>query len=96
MVGCSPCPTQGAGNLLECALGSYTSGVIVEWQLPDGFERKLQLPVGFDADGAAGRVAAGPDVWTDGSLDEDKVSGASSSGSGFFSCRSGRLWAHRR
>ena len=43
-----------------------------------------QLPEGFDADGAAGRVAAEPDVWTDGSLVEDKLSGASSSGSVFF------------
>ena len=29
-------------------------------------------------------MAAEPDVWADGSLVEDKVSGASSSGSGFF------------
>ena len=44
-------------------------------------------------------VAAGPDVWTDGSLVEDKVSGASSSGSGFFTGRTGllctdRWWGH--
>ena len=67
-------PAEGAGNLLECALGAYTSGLLAGWQ----------LPVGFDADGAAGRVAAEPDVWTDGSLVQDKVSRASSSGSGFF------------
>ena len=41
----------------------------------------------FGAEGAAGRVAAEPDVWTDGSLVQDKVSGASSSGSGVLSSR---------
>ena len=58
-------PAEGAGNLLESALGAYTSGLLVDWL----------LPVGFDADGAAGRVAVEPDVWTDESLVEDKVSG---------------------
>ena len=29
--------------MLECALGRYSSGVLTEWQ----------LPVGFDAEGAA-------------------------------------------
>ena len=42
-----------------------------------------QLLVGFDAEGAAGRVAAEPDVWTDGSMLEDKVSGASAVGAFF-------------
>ena len=42
------------------------------------------MPVGFHAEGAARRAAAEPDVWTDGSLVEDKVSGASSAGSGLF------------
>ena len=42
----------------QCALGACASGLLVDWQ----------LPVGFDAEGAAGRVAAEPDVWTDGSL----------------------------
>ena len=51
-------PDEGAGNLLECAFGAYTSGLLVDWQ----------LPVGFDAEGAAERVAAEPDVWTEGAL----------------------------
>ena len=42
------------------------------------------MPVEFDAEGAAARVAAEPDVWTDGSLVQDKVSGASSSGAAFL------------
>ena len=63
-------PREGASKLLECALGRYSFDVLVDWQ----------LPVGFDAEGVAGRVAAEPDVWTDGSLVEDNVSGVSSSG----------------
>ena len=47
-------PAVGAGNLLECALGRYTSGLLDDWQ----------LPVGFDAEGAAENAAAAPDVWT--------------------------------
>ena len=39
--------------------------------------RNGSLPVVFDAEGAADCVAAEPDVWTDGSLVQDKVSGAS-------------------
>ena len=38
-------------------------------------------------------MAAEPDVWTDGSLVEDKVSGASSAGAGCFTYRGSRLWA---
>ena len=52
-------------------------------------------PVGVDAESAAERVAAEPDVWTDGSLVDDKVFGASSSGFGIFACRAGHLWADR-
>ena len=44
---------------------------------------------------AAGRVSAEPEVWTDGSLVEDKVSGVSSSGPGFFTGHPGRLWTDR-
>ena len=47
-------PAEGAGDLLECALGSDTSGFLSEWQ----------LPVEFDAVGAASRVPGEPDVWT--------------------------------
>ena len=46
-------PAEGAGNLLECALGPYTSGLLTEWQ----------LPVEFDAVGAASRVPGVPHVW---------------------------------
>ena len=65
---------QGAGNLLEQALGSYSSRLIFDCGLPRGF------------DDAALQVSEQPDVWTDGSLVLDEVSGASSSGS--------RKWGH--
>ena len=55
-----------------------------------------QLAVGFDALASARRVVAEPDVWTDGSLVEDKVSGASSAGAGCFTYRCSRLWANWR
>ena len=79
-------PREGAADLLECALGRYSSDALSEWQ----------LPVGFDGVAAARRVAACPDVWTDGSLVENKVSGASSAGTGCFTYRCSRLWANWR
>ena len=74
--------SEGSVDTLECALRRYSSGVLTEWQ----------LPVGLNAEGAAGRVAAESDVWTDGSLVEDIVSGASSSGAGCFTYRCSHIW----
>ena len=76
-------PAEGAVNLLECALGRYSSSQLSEWR----------LPAGFDVYGAARRVADEPDVWTDGSLVDDKVSGVSSAGAECFTFRVRRLWA---
>ena len=76
---------EGASNLLEIALGSYPSAFLLDWRLPGG----------FDAESAALHVAREPDVWTDGSMVEDKVSAVSSSGAGFSSGRAGRFWAER-
>ena len=76
---------EGASDLLEVALGSYSSALLLHWHSPDG----------FDAESAAQGVAREPDVWTDGSMVEDKVSGSSSAGAGFSTRRSGRLWAER-
>ena len=79
-------PREGAANLLECALGRYSPNAHTEWQLLGG----------FDAVAAAGRVAAERDVWTDGSLVDDKVSGSSSAGAGCFTYLCSRLWANWR
>ena len=51
------------------------------------------MPAGFDVAGAARRVADEPDVWTDGRLVDDKMSGVSSAGAGRFTFRVRRLWA---
>ena len=77
--------SQGAGNLLESALGSSSSVSSLHWR----------LPVGFDAETAALQVAQEPDVWTDGSRVEDRLSTVSSSGAGFSSGHSSRFWAGR-
>ena len=78
-------PAEGASNLLESALGSYTADFVLSWR----------LLVGFNAESAAFHVAGEPDVWTDGSLVEDKLSSVSSSGAGFSSGHAGRFWAER-
>ena len=70
-------------------MGGILQGWLAEWGLPDG----------FDAVEAASRVPDAPDVWTDGSLVLDQVTGISSSGAGFHAhqsenCWSGRRWGH--
>ena len=77
---------QGAGNLLERALVSYSSRLLFEWSLSGE----------FDATDAALRLLDNPNVCTDGSLVLDKVSGASSFGSGFYAHLPGHAWGHRR
>ena len=52
------------------------------------------MPVDFDVEGATSRVAEEPEVWTDGSLVDYRMSGASSAGAGCFTYRVSRLWAH--
>ena len=73
--------SHGAGNLPECALGSYSPSPLLDWR----------LPVGFDAESAALQAAVEPD----GSRVEDRLSTVSSSGAGFSSGHSSRCWAGR-
>ena len=75
--------------MVEVSLGRYSSGLVTEWSLPDG----------FDAVAAASRMLGDPNVWTDGSLVRDQVIGVSSSGAGFFAhqsedCWGGLRWGH--
>ena len=77
---------EGARILLECSLGSYSSRMLLEWDVPDEFER----------DDFARRLPVDPNVWTDGSNVLDEVSVASSAGSGTYAHVSGRTWRHRR
>ena len=69
---------ESAAYLVDFALGRYSSGLIAEWGLSDD----------FDHDSAASSLPDHPDVWTDGSLVLDRLTGVSSSRSGFF-CSSG-------
>ena len=69
--------SESAAYLLEVALGRYSSGLISDW-IPSDV---------FDHDMAASSLSDHPDVWTDGSLVLDHLTGVSSSGSGFFAHR---------
>ena len=72
--------SESAGHLLEVALGSYSSGMVSEWSVPER----------FDAVETASRMT------DDGSLVLDEVTGVSSSGSGFFAHQSELCWSARR
>ena len=66
--------SESAAYLVEVALGRYSSGLIAEWNPSDD----------FDHDMAVSSLLDHPDVWTDGSLVLDRLTGVSISGSGFF------------
>ena len=67
-------------------MGSYSAHLLLEWDVPDECDRT----------DIAQRLPAITNVWTDGSFVLDKVSGASSAGSGMCAHVSGRAWWHRR
>ena len=79
---------DSAGYLVESALGGYSSGLFAEWG--------KGLPVEFDAVDAASLLPDHPNVWTDGSLVLDRVTGVSFSGAGFFAHQPVACWDHRR
>ena len=69
--------SEGAGCLVEVALGQYYSRLVAGWSPSDE----------FDAVQAASSMSDHPNVWTDGSLVLDRVTGVSSSGEVFvFFC----------
>ena len=78
--------SESAAYLVEVALGRYSSGLIAEWGPSDE----------FDHDRAASSLPDHPDVWTDGSLVLDRLTGVSSSGSGFFAHQAEHFWSGRR
>ena len=61
-------------------------GILLEWGPSDE----------FDHDRAASSLPDHPDVWTDGSLFLDQLTGVSSSGSGFFAHQAEHFWIDRR
>ena len=74
--------TESAAYLVEVALGRYSSSWITERDLSGD----------FDHDDAAASLTDHPDVWTDGSLVLDHLTGVSSSGSGFFAHQDEHFW----
>ena len=81
--------SESAFYLVETALGQYSSGLVSEWSLPDG----------FDADEVSARMPDAPKVWSDGSLILDSTTGVPAAGAGMFAhqsqlCWSGRRWGH--
>ena len=74
--------SESAVHLVEVALGRYSSGLLAEWSPPDG----------FDAVGAASLMPYHPNVWTEGSLVLDQVTGVFSSGTGLFAHLSRDRW----
>ena len=67
-------------------LKSLLVGILLDWVA------EWDLSDNFDQDDAAASLTDHPDVWTDGSLVLDQVTGVSSSGSGFFAHQADRCW----
>ena len=74
------------GVPLVVALDGYSSSLCAEWGPPDE----------YDEVEAASLVPDHPNVWFDGSLVLDQVTGVFSSGAGFFAHQSVNLWDNRR
>ena len=77
---------RSAFYLVEAALGRYSSGLVSEWS----------LPYDFDADEVSARMPDAPNVWSDGSLVLDSVTGVSAAGAGMFAHQSDLCWRDRR
>ena len=78
--------SESALHLVGVALGRYSSGLVAEWSVPDG----------FDAGEVAARMPDAPEVWSDGSLVLDSVTGVSAAGAGLFAHQSDHYWSDRR
>ena len=78
--------SESAAYLVEVALGRYSSGLIADWNPSND----------FDHDRAASSLPDHPDVWTDSSRVLDRLTGVSSSGSGFCAHQAEHFWRSRR
>ena len=72
-----------AKNQLETALGSYVDVHSIPFE-------------GFHLDGSDRDIAAGPFVWTDGSLVLEEVSQVGVAGAGVYAHASGESWFNKR
>ena len=77
--------SESAAYLVEVALGRFSSGMLSEWSPSDE----------FDHDVAVSSLPDHPDVWTDGSLVLDRLTGVSSAGSGIFAHQAEHFWGGR-
>ena len=66
--------SESANYLVEAALGDCSSRIVSDWS----------PPVGYDQVAVSSFVPDHLNVWSDGSIVLDKVTGISSSGAGFF------------
>ena len=77
---------ESAFYLVETSLGQYSSRLASDWDLPDGFH--------------AGEVSAyvpdSPNIWSDGSMVLDSVTGIAAAGAGMFAHQSELCWSDRR
>ena len=81
--------SEAAGYMVETACGRYSSDLLCGWGPSDG----------YDEVEVASSLPDHPNVWTDGGLVLDQVTGVSASGAGFFShspedCWRGNRWGH--
>ena len=85
MAGC-PLLSGANGESPWAATAGDAAGVLSDWE----------ASVDVDWEAAAGRMLAYPDVWPDGSLVGDEVSGASFAGSGVYARLHVDTWRRRR
>ena len=81
--------SESACYMVVVGLWRYSSTLLAEWGPSDG----------YDVVEVASSMPDHPNVWTDGSLVLDRVTGISASGAGFFAhsseeCWSGSRWSH--
>ena len=70
---------------LESQLGGYLPHTLADWAGSRDFVMGVR----------SGALCADPDVWTDGGLVLDEVSGVSSGGAGVYALSSGSCWFQR-
>ena len=78
-------PSALAVNKLENQLGGYVCDDLNGWSVTDDWVQSVRN----------GDLSRSPDVWTDGSLIRDEVSGVCSGGAGIFSFAFGSSWFRR-
>ena len=76
--------SESAFYLVETSLGQCSSRLPSDWNLPDG----------FGADEVSAHMPDSPDIWSDGSLVMDSVTGVSAAGAGIFAQYPETCWGY--